>query len=127
MRILHSNGIDIEEQSQFHVNMLFFKDAVMKSRYRDILQQEYEYKVKDEDINECMVRVRPQLSNFHLDIEMNFLDHLSPFIRSSYPQNHSMRHATNEAITQGRISSRIAGVLLSTFMGSPMPFLQCRI
>jgi hypothetical protein len=107
--------------------MLFEKDAVMKSHFREIMQNNYEYVVKDEMINNCMVKMDPKVGNFQLKIELNFVDRLSPFIKSSYPTNHSTRHATNEAITQGRISSRIANVLLSSLMGSQNPFTQCRI
>lgn len=128
MRILHGNGIDVEEQSSFHVNMLFTRETIMQSRFRQVMQEEFDYRVDDAQmIDNCLVSLRPQLGNFLLHIELNFVDRISPFIRTAYPRQHSTRHETNEAITQGRISSRITGVLLSTFMGSPMPFFQCRI
>jgi hypothetical protein len=128
MRILHGNGIEVEEQSTYHVNLLFFRETIMQSRFRELMRDEYNYKVDDAQIiDDCSITLRPQLGNIMLHIELNFVDRISPFIRSTYPQGRSMRHTTSEAITQGRISSRIAGVLLSSLMGSRMPFFQCRI
>lgn len=107
--------------------MLFPREVVLKSHFTQIMRGEFGYEVVDSHmINDCSVNLQPQVGNIRVYLELNFADRLSSFIRSEYPRGRSGRQNTLKAITRGRISSRIANVLLSTLMGSSMP-LQCRI
>ncbi|KAI6234759.1 hypothetical protein M3Y99_00765500 [Aphelenchoides fujianensis] len=126
-RIVHGNGMEIEGDSSFNVNLVFNRSVVLEADVPELLDGLFDRNDTNVRLDECAAAVDFELHGIHVHVVMNFADKLSPFIRDEYPHGRAFRSQVTAATTRGRISARIAGALLAALMGTPTEFFECRI